>query len=210
MKRNVRKTVRTYSANKKMVAVRRKRIVDAAKKLFYESGYHKTTMRELAKACGRTTGAIYYYIGSKEDILHLIAKAAGDTANELREYYAKMEDFDTVTALSACIRKYLEIANSDLNTFMFLNRELKHFEKRDRDYLLAMQVDIVDFFRELLERGVSEGKFQLQDSTLIGHDILMLGQDWIMRRWFFKKRYSLEEYADKEIDFLLSAIATSA
>jgi AcrR family transcriptional regulator len=47
----------------------RKRILDAALKLFMEEGYEKATMRRIAQDAGLTPGATYYHFPSKENIV---------------------------------------------------------------------------------------------------------------------------------------------
>jgi AcrR family transcriptional regulator len=45
------------------------KIMVAAKKLFFEKGYHATSLRDLAKEIGATTSIIYYYFKNKEELL---------------------------------------------------------------------------------------------------------------------------------------------
>jgi AcrR family transcriptional regulator len=51
---------------------RRDEIVDASAKVFAERGYHATSTTELCEANGIGKGALYYYIGSKEELLAAI------------------------------------------------------------------------------------------------------------------------------------------
>ncbi|XSC47523.1 TetR/AcrR family transcriptional regulator [Bradyrhizobium sp. RDT10] len=48
--------------------VKRELIRSAAKKLFAVSGLDGTSVREIAKLAGYTTGAIYFHYGSKEEL----------------------------------------------------------------------------------------------------------------------------------------------
>jgi AcrR family transcriptional regulator len=50
-------------------------IIEAALRLFRETGYEATTMRAIAREAGVSTGNAYYYFGSKEDLI--------------REFYAR-------------------------------------------------------------------------------------------------------------------------
>jgi AcrR family transcriptional regulator len=50
-------------------------IVEAALRLFRETGYEGTTMRAIAREAGVSTGNAYYYFGSKEELI--------------REFYAR-------------------------------------------------------------------------------------------------------------------------
>ncbi len=51
---------------------RRHEIVDVSAKVFAERGYHATSTTELCEANGIGKGALYYYIGSKEELLAAI------------------------------------------------------------------------------------------------------------------------------------------
>ncbi len=47
----------------------RKTIVDTARALFYERGYHATSLAQIQKACGVNGGSIYHFFKSKEALL---------------------------------------------------------------------------------------------------------------------------------------------
>src|SRR3984957_5603518 len=51
---------------------RRHEIVDVSAKVFAERGYHATSTTELCEENGVGKGALYYYIGSKEELLTAI------------------------------------------------------------------------------------------------------------------------------------------
>src|SRR5215813_15529810 len=51
---------------------RRREIVDVSAKVFADRGYHATSTTELCEANGIGKGALYYYIGSKEELLAAI------------------------------------------------------------------------------------------------------------------------------------------
>jgi AcrR family transcriptional regulator len=51
------------------VADTREQILDAARHLFLELGYDKTSLREVADEVGVTKAALYYHFRSKEDLL---------------------------------------------------------------------------------------------------------------------------------------------
>ena len=200
-------TLRTYSSNKSLVTKRRKQVVQTATKIFYEKGYHGTTMRELAKTCNLTTGALYHYFRNKDEILHLIVKSYADHGLTLRTFRRKFKNASVAEALHACIEKYYKIVDDDGDTILFFNREIRKFNKSDRDYLLKRQVDVVEFFNSLLTAGIETGEFKVNYPTLlIAHNILMLGQIYVTRRWFLKKRYTLQEYTRMQADIMLKEV----
>ena len=57
--------------NKERLENRHKQIVQGATRLFSIKGYHKSTMREIAKESQINLSQLYQYITSKDDILYL-------------------------------------------------------------------------------------------------------------------------------------------
>lgn len=53
-------------------------VLDAAVKMFYESGYSDTSVEDIANELGILKGSLYYYIRSKEDLLYEIVRDVND------------------------------------------------------------------------------------------------------------------------------------
>jgi AcrR family transcriptional regulator len=49
-------------------------IIQGACKVVFRKGFNRTSIREIASACGMSMGQIYHYISSKDDILFLVHK----------------------------------------------------------------------------------------------------------------------------------------
>ena len=63
--------VKSQVADQELKTRRRGQIVPAAVRLFSERGYHRTTIQDIARRAGVSTGLIYQYAQTKEDILLL-------------------------------------------------------------------------------------------------------------------------------------------
>jgi len=57
-----------------LVEKRHQQIVNGACKVFFKKGYHPTTTRDIAQACGMSIGQLDHYISSKDDVLYLVHK----------------------------------------------------------------------------------------------------------------------------------------
>ena len=55
-------------------ARRRRQILAAAKQVFAEQGFHRSSMREVIDRCGLSTGAVYNYFPGKADIVRAICE----------------------------------------------------------------------------------------------------------------------------------------
>lgn len=80
---------------------RRQRIVDAASACARRSGFHGSSMAEIAQAAGLSVGQIYRYFDNKEAIIAAIV--ARDMA-EMRDRYTELRDGD-LPVLEAILTK---------------------------------------------------------------------------------------------------------
>ncbi len=196
--------IRTYSRNGQLVKARRALIIENALRLFLEKGYDRTTVRELAKACGMTEGAIYRYIGSKNDILHLLLL---DTkVNFIEDFLKGLGDVDSANALKECINIYYTWCNDASDRNIFYNREIINFSTADRQTLLKSQADYIQFFENLIKKGVSQGVFKAKSPLLVAHNIVMQGFDWGLRRWFLRSFFTLDNYIKLQTELVMSYI----
>ena len=60
------------------------RILPAARKLFANTGYAKTTFKEVGKAVGMTHAALYGYFPSKAALMKKVGCASGHSMNRFR------------------------------------------------------------------------------------------------------------------------------
>src|SRR5512133_953488 len=67
------------------------KIIEAAQRLIAEQGVEKTSMRDIAKGAGITTGAIYYYYKSKEELLYDVMDYATAVTSEIMKMRSRPE-----------------------------------------------------------------------------------------------------------------------
>jgi AcrR family transcriptional regulator len=145
--------------------LRREAIIDTSARLFASRGYHATGISELCEANGLGKGALYHYIGSKEELLAAIhdrvmdevmlgadraAAAGGSASTQLALLGQELVDV---------IHRYPDHVWVFLHEFPALTGErAAMFRERRRDY--ERQVELV------LEAGVRSGEFRDLDPWL--------------------------------------------
>jgi AcrR family transcriptional regulator len=144
---------------------RRDSIIDTSARLFARQGYHATGIAELCTANGLGKGALYHYIGSKEELLAAIhdrvmdevmlgaeraADAGGSPSEQLTRLGAELLDV---------IHRYPDHVWVFLHEFPALTGErAERFRVRRRAY--ERQVEAV------LQAGVDAGAFRNLDPWL--------------------------------------------
>src|SRR5438874_845084 len=88
------------------------RILDEAKKVFAEKGYHEATMDDIAKRLGVSKGAIYLYFSSKEDLFEAMVKTAPQAFKEIL-YSSFGDGADPVKSATQFFDKMLKLSASN-------------------------------------------------------------------------------------------------
>lgn len=204
------RNIRTFSNDGALVEEKRAEIIRIACRVFIRKGYDGTSMRELARAMGRSTGAFYHYIGSKKDILYLILDF---TVMNQREFVERMcegtRGMGTTEAIREAIRIYLESIEEFADMHVFVNHVMVQLARNERKMLLEAAQRVSEFFEELLQKGISEGEFRGGDTKMLAQNIVVLGNSWANRRWYWKKYFTLEQYMRGQTEILLSAITAA-
>lgn len=107
-----------------VVALKRKRIVDAARRLFYEKGYERTTLDDIAERLQVTKPFIYSYYRNKNEILHEIAQQCiGECLDaQTRILASKLSTADKLARIIEEVTKI--IIDNQANTIIYLREEM--------------------------------------------------------------------------------------
>jgi AcrR family transcriptional regulator len=138
--------------NAPLVENRHQQIVDGACKVFFEKGYHPTTIRDIAKACDMSMGQLYHYIRSKDDVLYLIHKHMHKVWYDyLRRSNLEQID-DPVQKFKEALKQILQFQVENKKLIQFVYSESKYLDKKHFKVVLEMDYKhVIGFWRGLLE-----------------------------------------------------------
>lgn len=107
-----------------VIALKRKRIVEAARRLFYEKGYERTTLDDIAERLNVTKPFIYSYYKNKNELLHEIAQQCIDECLEAQSRILAGKA-STAEKLARIIEEVAEIIIlNQANTIIYLREEM--------------------------------------------------------------------------------------
>jgi AcrR family transcriptional regulator len=199
------KDIPTQVKDPDLVKRRRRQIADAAVQLFIEKGFHKTTTRQIARASGFSIGSLYEYFASKEDILYLVCESIhAEVARGVSE--AMSEATAGRAALAGVIRQYFEVCHRMSDFILLIYQETRSLPVQWQKRVLENELQITGLFVEVLARLASSGELpgiQEQCIELAAHNIVVLGHMWTFRRWYLAHHYSLEDYINRQTEFIL-------
>jgi AcrR family transcriptional regulator len=200
-------TIRTFSNDEALVKERRDHIVRRSTKAFTKKGYERTNMRELAKACEMSAGALYHYFGSKEEILYsIINSATSQQAGSMEDYANELTTAGPAIALVELMRKFYKWHDDNQDITLFAYQETKNLPGNAQQSIFDSEARILTVFEKLLIRGREEGEFTIDDPKLIAHNIVVFGHAWALRRWYLRKHWTFKTYVKEQTNAIVRSI----
>jgi AcrR family transcriptional regulator len=193
------------SQNLPLVEKRHQQIVNGACKVFFKKGYHPTTTRDIAQACGMSIGQLYHYISCKDDVLYLVHKHMQKVWHE----YLKKSNFEKIDDPLQKLRKALHytllfmIENKRLIQFIY--SESKYLDKKHLRIVLDMDYqNVVGYWRGLLKEVDTKKPLQ-GDSRFLGSVIAYLLVFLALRGWTLDEKPNIKD-VDSLVDFILRGV----
>jgi len=200
------KVVKTRIKNVSLIDRRRKQIIDGALRAFTAKGFHKATVREIARESGLTMGSLYNYIRSKEDIIFIVYDYITRVLRD--QMTAAIEGIeDPKQRLKAALWQNLKAVNEHQDIIMFLYKESSALDRESLHSVLARETEYIELFESLL-RGYFEGKKVDETRVRIAADLMSYIPVIVtFRRWSLRQRFESMDIVMKNIlDFVLHGI----
>ncbi|MBX4263992.1 TetR/AcrR family transcriptional regulator [Clostridium estertheticum] len=148
MKREIRIPVQKRSIEK------RKKIIDAALKIFNEKGYFNTNTAEIAKEAELATGSLYAYFKDKKDIFLEVTNLYGNAIyNHSVTELSKIKDTSDLdliikTTINIIIENHKIYSNfhQEMMTLCYIDNDIKYQVREQQKLLLNKYIEEFKFF----------------------------------------------------------------
>jgi len=149
-----------------------RQILDAAAKVFAESGFAGARMDEIADRAGVNKATIYYHIGDKETlyarVLHEHFASAGDQFDQILQPAGTPEE-----KLSLFIHQVAQLMDQNPHKTVMMLREIAAGGKNFPDILARDLAVIIGKLMEILSEGEKQGRFMPVDP--FGVHLMVIG-----------------------------------
>lgn len=186
------------------VKERQLHIVKKAARLFFKKGYAQTTMRDIARSTKINLGNLYNYIESKEDILCRIFYLYHEPFAEWIEREKILEIEDPREQLERSVEKVVEMINTYRKEVLLMYRETRVLPPKFMKKVLTTEGTVVNFFEEILKRGVERGVFKIEDPFFTANMMVFQMSLYALRSWNLK-RYSMEEIKELMVKSIVAS-----
>jgi len=201
-------TVRTFSPNNGLVEERRRQIIEATLHLIAARGIQKTSIREIAKASDMTIGNLYHYIGTREDIIYLaFNQGISQVRGLIKEINGLCDSLEPLGALKAAIDLYIRYHHANWEGTVFIYKEMGSLAPSLRLPVIEVNSHMHDAFIRIIQKGCKAHIFTASNIDLVASTIVSMGDMWALKRWQFKKNYTLDRYIDSFTQMILALIS---
>jgi TetR/AcrR family transcriptional regulator, cholesterol catabolism regulator len=204
------KKIPTTIKDQVLVAQRRGEIIDVATRLFLERGFHKTSIRDIARACPFNLASLYMYVTSKEDILFLVAQQLIDEKAKAMAA-VEMSENDPAGSFRTALMSYCRIVHRYRPHIRLLYRELDVLSPPRREIVMASLSTVTDVFEQIVREGIKKGIFSDVEPKLVALNALFLCHLWSLHARALRSiTQNIDEFFDLQSNIVLQGLLKRA
>ncbi|BBB33365.1 TetR/AcrR family transcriptional regulator, fatty acid metabolism regulator protein [Thermotomaculum hydrothermale] len=185
---------------------KKRKIIDAAIKIFARNGYFNSRVSEIAKEAGVADGTIYIYFSSKEELLSAIFDEALQVFVE--ESKKLLEDIhDPIEKLKKIVFLHLKHLGANRDLAMVFQIEFRHnivFMERLSKTRLADYFKIIE---GVILEGQEKGLFKELNPRFCAKILFGIIDEMVTSWLIANKNYKLEKDADILVNTFVYGIA---
>ncbi len=188
---------------------KRKRILQAAVKVFARRGYFAARVSEIAKRAGVADGTIYLYFRNKEDILvRLFEEVMTEHLQNAREALRAVPG--APARLHAIAEHHLRVLGSNRDLAVVFQVELRQSIKFMERFTASWLQDYFSLVKEVIEEGQRDGSFRADLPRKVATKAFFGALDEMVTSWIIGgKGYDLAALADPVVELFLRGAAAS-
>lgn len=195
--------------DQQLVARRRAQIVAAATELFSTQGFYPTTIKDIAKRAGISSGLVYQYVREKEDVLLLVLLDVIDAyRREIPKALAGVSD--PIGRLVIAFDAYCRIIDRHRAGAILAYRSTKSLSRPRRQIVMQRELETNALIAAEVEACQKAGLLRPLDRDVLVYQIVLVAHGWALKSWYFLLRLSLDTYIAESTDILMTGVLTPA
>ena len=189
---------------------KRRRILDAAVRVFARKGYFSARVSDIAKRAGVADGTIYLYFRNKEDLLvRLFDEVMSVHVEEARGAVRALSS--APERLLAIAERHLAVLGENRDLAAVFQVELRQSTRFMERFTASWLRDYFALLDEVIEGGQRDGSLRADVSRKLAAKMLFGALDETVTSWLLsEKRYPLKGQAAPLVDLFLRGAAVAS
>lgn len=179
-------------------------IIEKAVDLFYREGFARASIRKISSAAGISNAAIYHYFHNKDELLFEVVFSIGvELLSILNQIVHEVDD--PRDALRQMLMKHICLMKEKRKEIKIFIEDQYQLPANLKSICQKQHREVYNIYYGVLKRFVQTGKLRADDLTVA--TFLIFGMVNWCYRWFREdRRLTIEEVAEKLIDYLFHGI----
>ncbi|HMO45940.1 MAG TPA: TetR/AcrR family transcriptional regulator [Rubrivivax sp.] len=199
--------VKSQVTDPALVQRRRDQIVAAAVELFSVQGFYRTTMQQIARKAGVSTGLIYQYAQTKEDVLLLSLMFVMERFRRQLES-SRDDGTEPLSRLYAALDTYCRVVDRHRDATVLAYRSTLSLPRAYREYIKQAELETNELMAQRIRSCIEAGLFKDANVELLTYRLVLHAHAWALKYWRLSQFATIGEYVDEGFDFCVRALAT--
>jgi AcrR family transcriptional regulator len=183
----------------------RRKIIDTASILYAKKGFTATSIEEVSEMAGVSLPVTYHYVKKKSEIMRMIMEDLLNTfQTSLTKEIRGIDDPEEKLAIATIL--YFRVLDQQREKALLIYQKSSSLDKASKSRVMQLEVEVSEIFGKIIEEGIQKGIFKRLDVDLMAYNIIMMAHMWVLKRWHFKNRLTLDKYVDLQLVTILNAL----
>lgn len=183
----------------------RKKIIDAASMLYAQKGFNATSIQEISEMAGVSLPVTHSYIKNKSEIMGMIMEDVLKMFQDNLIMMIKGID-EPEEKLTIAVNIYFKVLDQQREKAILIYQKSNSLDKPTKSRVMQLEVDVSNIFAKIIREGIEYGIFKRVDIDLMAYNIVTMAHMWVLKRWHFKHRLSLERYLKLQLATIMDAL----
>ncbi len=199
--------VKNPVTDESLVQRRLGQITAAAVELFSTQGYYNTTILDVARKAGVSSGLIYRYVNDKEDVLQLALLSV------LEHYRVEIPRAlegisDPLERWFAAIRAYCRVIDRHRVATVLAYRSTKSLPPERREGIKQSEIETNDLVAGCLRDCIAAGLFRPVNVNVVTYQFVTFAHTWALKHWRLKELCTFDEYVSSGLELFAHGLFT--
>jgi AcrR family transcriptional regulator len=183
----------------------RKKIIDTASALYVQKGFRATSIEEISEKAGVSLPVTYHYVKKKSEIMKMIMEDALNTFREnLTKAFKGIDDPEEQLAIAIIL--YFRVMHQQGEKVLLMYQKSSSLDRESKSRVMQLEVEGSEIFAKIIETGIKKKLFKKVDVDLMAYNIIAMAHMWVLKKWHFKTRLTLDKYIDQQLVTILDAL----
>jgi len=101
---------------------------------------------------------------------------------------------------------YFRVVDQQREKALLIYQKSNSLDRASKARIMQLEVDVSNIFCEMIKEGITQGVFRKVDVDLAAFNIIIAAHMWVLKRWHFKKRLTLDKYIDLQLSNILYSL----